>query len=67
MGNLGYLGNIFQSFLMPELSILSYSQNQKLGFKKRGKNVSRFPRFLRFPSFQPGQSKQPVSLKSRFR
>ena len=45
------LGNIIPSFLMSEFSILPYSRNCKLRFKK----FPRFPRFSRFLSFWPVQ------------
>ena len=50
-GNLGNFENVILSFLLPEFSILAYSQNRKLGFKNLGRE---FPRFLRFPSFGTG-------------
>ena len=54
IGNLGYIGSFVPIFLMSDFSILSYSRNRKLGFKKRGKKIPRFPRFSRFPNFRPG-------------
>ena len=53
VGNLGSLGNlekVIPSFLISEFSILSYSQNRKLGFKNLRKKFLIFPRF---PSFRP--------------
>ena len=46
--NLGNLQNIIPSFLISKFSILTISQNQKLGFKNFGK------KFPSFPSFRPG-------------
>ena len=51
LGSLENLGNIIPSFLISKISILSYSQNRKLGFKNLGKKFPSFPRFPSFPSF----------------
>ena len=52
--NLGNLRKIIPTFLISEFSILSYSQNRKLGLEILGKIFPRFLRFPRFPSFRPG-------------
>ena len=40
-----------------EVSILKYSQNQKLGFKNLGKKIPRFPTL---PCFRPGRIQSTV-------
>ena len=54
LGKIANLGKIIPSFLLSEFSILAAGQNRKLGFKNLGEKCSRF---LRFPSFRPGQIK----------
>ena len=49
------LEKLLRVFFFSEFSILRYSQNRKLRFKNLGKKFLRSPRFLRFPSFRPGQ------------
>ena len=48
LGNLENLGNVIQSFLISEFSILPYSKNRKHGLWKHLKIFSRFPVFLNF-------------------
>ena len=54
LGNFLNLGNTIPILLISEFSILLYSRNQKLGFKKIAKKYQRFQRFSKFPSFLPG-------------
>ena len=51
VGNLGNLGRAIPSFLVPEFSILPYSQNRKLGFKNRGKNFSEISEVYEFSTW----------------
>ena len=56
VGNLENVGNIIPSFLIPDFSILPYSQNRKLRFEILGKNFRNFRDFQCFRVFDLAQN-----------
>ena len=52
LGNVRNLGNFFPAFSLPTFRFWHHTQNRKLGRRKLGKQIPKFPTFTTFLSFR---------------